>query len=347
MAIAMVLTEAAKAFASELAGTVGQGIIETLFNQREIALDLAQIKRMLEQLTAFIRNELPAAIERATDEAVARKASFDVSEKAVTIRAAMNALDEAKPRERERLVEELAGHAVAILETGGALISYGQPYYGSVGLAFASATHAFAKIATWSPARVSHLRTRAVDWKARLTLWVDANVPTSLAAISERLETRHSMALRLLPPYQTWVNGREHRVALSWQTRGESVFVSGAWFGLYKSDDSTHLLGDTLGQVLQPGLTFESAIANNSLAFNVPAPELWQVKANVPPTMSDYNQLGAAIGSLNEDEKVYLQKAPGAKNAAALIRSLLLSIDKILDATISLEPSQFVDATTK
>lgn len=328
--IVPVLTAAAEAYAKQLGQTVGEGIVETLLHQGEIARDLNEIKQMLAALSDFIRNKLPALVEQSVDLSFARRAEYEVVEKAKTIKGAIASLNDARrthapSREVDFLVSELVGHGNSILELGGTLIAYGQAYYASVGISFGAALNAFAAAAKESPYRARALLERAEDWQARLKPWVDPARPSSLTAVRDWLVARHDLGGRAVPSFETWNTHTTREVAISWCPMGDGIFVAGAWFGYWKEKG---LQGDTLGTLLKAGVTFDKAIADGTLSYTLP--EWWTVKANSPTTMADYESIAQQLAALINDYYNYDTVSPPAKNAVTLIDDTLNQIAKLL-----------------
>jgi len=328
--IVVVLSAAAEAYAKQLAASVGEGIVETLFHQGEIARDLDEIKKQIAALSEFIRNKLPALIERSVDLAFARKAEFDVAEKARTIVSSIATLESAKNKQApanniQFIVSELVGHADAIFEMGGTLIAYGQPYYASVGLAFGAGLKAYAAVVKVAPERVDGLRTRAGDWKNRLQPWVDASRPTSLLGFLNWLQSRYDLGVKTVPSFETWITHTTREVAISWTQYDDRVFVNGAWFGYWQGKG---LDGKPLGRWLPPNVTFDQAAANGTLQYTLP--EWWTIKPNVPASMDDYNQCAYELSMLIVDYYSYPELAPAAKNAVAIVTEALKVIETII-----------------
>ena len=341
--VVVVLEAAAEAYGKQLAMSVGEGIVETLFRQEQIASDLNEIKKQLAALSDFIRNKLPTLIERSVDLAFARKAEFDVAEKARTISGGIATLrqalkDGAPDANLQFLVSELAGHADAIFEIGGALIAYGQPYYASVGVAFGAGLKAYSTLVSVAPERFQSLKNRASDWKFRLQPWLDAARPSSLSGSLMWWESRYALGLKTVPSFETWNTHTTREVVISWTKLGGNVFVNGAWFGYWRDKG---LQGDTLGRWLKPGQTFEQARAKGELPYTLP--EWWTIRADVPASKGDYEQCAYLLSTLIHDYYLYQEIAPTMKKAVAIVNATMAALEKILsvsdDATSNIQPS--------
>jgi len=325
--IVTVLETAGEVYIKELASSVGEGIVETLFNQKAIADDLNEIKLQLAALSEFIRNRLPVLIERSVDLAFARKAEFDVAEKARTIVGSIatlqRALEAGVPATNiQFLISELAGHADSIFELGGALISYGQPYYASVAVAFGMGVKAFTLIVSVAPERVESLYQRMEDWKAKLFPWVDDSRPTSLTATLNGMEERFLLGQKTVPSFETWNTQTTREVLISWQQQGDTIWLAGAWFGYWKE---TGLNGNLLARPLAPGESVEQAQAAGTLRYTWP--EWWTVKPNSIPSRADYEQCANSLSILIHDYYAYPVSAPTLKNAVSIVKNMIEVID--------------------
>lgn len=332
--IVSLLGSAAEAYGKQLALTVGAGIVETLFHQGQIAADLDEIKRQLAALSDFIRNKLPALVVRATDVSLAHKAEFDVAEKARTIAGSIATLKRAINDKRpdvniQFIVSELVGHSDAIFELGGSLIAYGQPHYASVGIAFGAGLSGYAAAAAVSPERIEGIKAVASNWKVRLQPWVDAKIPESFLAKLNWLQERYDLGAKTVPSFETWNTHTTREVAISWKGSTETgVWIHGAWFGYWKDKG---LQGDTLAWFIQPGTSYEQAMAEHLVRPTTPTiPEWWQIKGDVPASMTDYNQCADALAMLIVDYYSYADLAPPLKGAVSLIEKTLTILDSIL-----------------
>ena len=328
--VVTILETAAEAYAKELALSLGAGLVEALFNQGEIARDLNEIKKELAVLSDFIRNRLPILIERSVDLSFAKRAEFEVVEKANTIRGAIAALQAALENDAPEaniqfLVSELAGHADALFETGGALISYGQPYYASVAVAFGMSVKAYAQLVSVAPERFESLYTRAGIWRRKLLTWVDPSQAASFVGVLDWLEGRHALGQKTVPSFETWNTGTTREVLISWEQKDDSIWLFGAWFGYWRDRG---LNGNMLYRILPSGTSVEQAAANGQLRYTMP--EWWAVKANVPTSRADYEQCAEQLSTLIHDYYSYTDLAPPLQNSVALVKSMLHVIDTVL-----------------
>jgi hypothetical protein len=325
-----VLEAAAEAYAKQLAVSVGEGVVETLFNQKEIASDLEEIKKMLVALSEFIRSELPILVERAVDTALAKKLEYDVVEKALTVRGSIAVLNSASetnvPEWRlQFLISELAFHADGLFEMAGALTSYGQPYYASVGVAFGLSLKAYASIVAHAPERFESLFLRASDWKPRLAGWVDDKRQSSFSSHLKWYKERFALGARTVPSFETWKTHTTREVLISWQRQGNVIWLFGAWYGYWQDKG---LQGDTLARSLDEGQSVEAAQAAGVLRYTIP--EWYEVKADAIPSMADYEQCAEELNKLIADYYRYPFVAPSLEKANDLINSLLVAIDAIV-----------------
>ncbi|MBV7538237.1 hypothetical protein KW842_20895 [Duganella sp. sic0402] len=328
--LVVVLEAAAEAYAKELAASIGTGIVETLFNQGKIASDLAEIKQMLMALSEFIRLELPLLVERSVDIALAKKLEYEVIEKALTVRGSIASLQAARevnvPEWRlQFLVSELAFNADGLFEMAGALTSYGQPYYASVGVAFGLSLKAYASIAVSAPERFASLYLRCADWQPRLTQWMDISRSTSLAGSLKWYRERYELGQRTVPSFETWNTHTTREVLISWQRQGDVIWLFGAWYGYWQG---TGLNGNMLSRCLAEGQSVEQAMAAGALRYTIP--EWYEVKADVIASRADYDQCAEELKKLIADYYRYPVVEPNLVKANHLIASLLATIDKIL-----------------
>ena len=333
-AIVGLLGTAAEAYGKELATEIGGGIVETLFNQAQIAADLESIKRQLAALSDFIRNRLPALVQRATDASIAHKVEFEVVEKVRTIRGSIATLNKARqsgaaPINIQFLVSELAGHCDQVFEMGGVLISYGQPHYAAVGVAFAAGLKGYAEAAREEPARAESVLSLANTWKTRLAVWLDPAIPDSMQSKLTWLEERIRLGASCVPSFETWNTHTTREVAISWWgDPATGIGIAGAWFGYWQDKG---LQGDTLAWMAPPGLTFEQAIEQRAVRPTTPTiPEWWGVKAGVPANMDDYNQCAFMLGTLITDYYACLQNEDPLKKAVALVVSTIKTCEDIV-----------------
>jgi len=342
-AIVGIIAAAAEAFAEQLGQTVGEGLVETLFNQQAINRNLEDIKKKLDELIDYLRNEMPSLVERKVELVLARDIGYKIIEKADTIAGSIATLKKSRQlKEAPGVVQNhlaaLVSHAEQIAEMGGTLITYGQPFYTSVGVAFAAMLKAYEATIAESPSTAASLRTRLTSWQPRLAPWIDHTRPSSLAAAYDWVENRQKIGLKVLPTFWTWDTHVERRVALSWNQFGESVMVFGAWYGFYKDDAGrTYMNGNLLGQMLPPDLSVDSARAQGVLQFTIPESEWWEVKHNTPASRADYDEAAARLSSLQQDFERYPKLMPAVKGAMDLVVEMERQIVQILDHTKDLE----------
>lgn len=303
--IIALLESAAELYAKELANKIGAGIVETLFHQAQIAEDLERIKQQLAAISDFLRNELPGLLRRANDAALAHKVEFDVVEKVRTIRGAIASLQKARENRSPQssiqfLTSELAGHCDQVFEMGGVLISYGQPHYASVCVAFAIGLKGYAEAVKEEPARIESVLSLASAWKPRLAAWLEPTAADTMRSKLTWLEGRLQLGSTCVPSFETWNTHTTREVVISWSGEPETgIMIFAAWFGWWQG---TGLNGNRLVRFGPVGMTFQQVMEQHAARPTTPTmPEWWSVKAQTPPSIADYEQCAAMLAALIED----------------------------------------------
>lgn len=346
------LGTAAELYIKELANKVGAGIVETLFRQQQIAADLEAIKLQLAAISAFLRDELPGLVRRTTDTALAQRVEFDVVEKVRTIRGAIASLQRARDNGAPQaniqfLASELAGHCDQVFEMGGVLISYGQPYYAAVGVAFAAGLRGYSETAKEEPARIESVLALASAWKPRLQSWLSPEIPDSMRAKLNWLEGRLQLGAATVPSFETWNTHTTREVAISWSGDPETgIQIFAAWFGYWKDRG---LDGNMLVRIVPPGLTFQQAIEQKAARPTTPTiPEWWTVKPGVPASRADYEQCAAMLHNLIDDYYACQRNQDPLSKAVKVIEATVATCEDLTkDGELAVPVQSMVEAALR
>jgi hypothetical protein len=340
--LVLLLVTAAEAYAKQLAAEMGSALVETVFNQKKIADDLADIKRQLLAISKYLIEILPNVIYEQGKRVEAEDSQNRAVEKVTTVLGAIAYLKEkrnvGKPnkdqiQEVRQATRTLSEYTTSLFEEAGVLISYGQPYYAVVCISFETCIKAYAEMVDVDPDQFKVLAVRLGAWREKLQTWTDVSTQNSLGFIDRSLDNEYAIAVHAFDGMDVRKLPHETRYLLAWKHVGDTVQVYGGWFAF---DGNTFQGDEPLGAVfnIEPGSQPRRA---QVLALAGPEPNRFMSPEWFFDVLDDsyvgrpaYDAAADRLGQLLGAFKAYPTLSPPAKKAVTLVRAMQDKIDAIL-----------------
>lgn len=232
-----ILQKGAESLAQSLGSTIGGGIGEAFVNailgksnaddafKQEVMSALSKIDAKLDEILAFLYQQLPTIIRKQVEGALVDQKKNDINAKATTISGllkSLNALDRA-PTEEELLFLADAGNSS--FEMGLNVLQYGQEWYAAGLKAYISGFAAYVKLIKHSPHFGEALSEYSNAYCNLVAPWLTVGSPqkTSFADLSVSLPQELETARAVIAP----MLGKKEYYALSWWSYGTTVYTAG------------------------------------------------------------------------------------------------------------------------